>query len=68
MDTGAAGADIGAGAAAGADLSAAPDMGADMGAETPAADAGTEIPRADDMATSDAATGGTAELGRGKRA
>lgn len=70
MATG-AGADIGAGAAPGADLGA--NAGADMmGAETPVPDAGTdsgvEIPRADDMATSDAAAGGTAELGRGKRA
>lgn len=66
MDMG-AGADIGAGAAPGADLGAAPDMGADMGAETPDT---TEIPRANDSEfdTSDAAAGGTAELGRGKRA
>jgi hypothetical protein len=58
--------DLGGGAAVGADLGAAPDMGADMGAE-PAPDMGTEIPRADDMGASDAAAGGTAELGRGKR-
>jgi hypothetical protein len=59
----------------GADLStppAGPDMGAeapapDMGAEAPA-DAGAEIPRADDMATSDAAAGGTETMGRGLRA
>ena len=63
MATG-AGADIGAGAAPGADLGAATDAGADM----MGADPGVEIPRADDMATSDAAAGGTAELGRGKRA
>ena len=64
MDMGGnAGADLGAGAAPGADLGAAPDMGA----ETPDA---TEIPRANDSEfdTSDAAVGGTAELGRGKRA
>jgi hypothetical protein len=60
--------DLGAGAAVGADLSATPDMGADMSAE-PAPDMGAEIPRADDdMGASDAAAGGTAELGRGKRA
>ena len=48
----------------------APEAGAEAGADVPPApeaDIG-EIPRADDMATSDAAVGGTAELGRGKRA
>ena len=59
--------DLGAGAAVGADLGATPDMGADMAA-APAPDMGAEIPRADDMGASDAAVGGTAELGRGKRA
>jgi hypothetical protein len=63
MDMG-GGVDIGAGAAPGADLGAAPDMGAEP--------MGTEIPRANDIDsgtdTSDAAAGGTAELGRGKRA
>jgi cob(I)alamin adenosyltransferase len=54
--------DLGSGAAVGADLGATPDMGAE-----PAPDMGTEIPRADDMGASDAAVGGTAELGRGKR-
>lgn len=56
----ATGAEVGTGAPIGADLGAAPE-----------ADAGPVIPRADDeedMATSDAATGGSAELGRGKRA
>jgi hypothetical protein len=43
-----------------------PAPGADLSAGAPPATA--EIPRADDMATSDAATGGSAELGRGKRA
>jgi len=56
----AAGVEVGAGAPVGADLGAAPEAGA-----------APVIPRADDeeeMATSDAATGGSAELGRGKRA
>jgi len=59
----AAGADMG-----GADLGAGADIGADLGAGVEP----TEIPRANDIDsgtdTSDAATGGNAELGRGKRA
>ena len=57
-----------AGATAGADLGAGADIGADLGAGVEP----TEIPRANDIDsgtdTSDAAAGGTAELGRGKRA
>jgi hypothetical protein len=47
----------------GADMGAAPDMNAPVGGEAP-------MPPRDggeDLATADAATGGTAELGRGKR-
>ena len=52
-----------------APVAPAPEAGAEVGADVPPApEAATEIPRADDMATSDAAVGGTAELGRGKRA
>lgn len=59
MSTGMGGDDIGAGAPVGADLSAGGDMG----------DTAPSIPRANDsnFDTSDAAVGGTAELGRGKR-
>lgn len=54
-------------------LAPAPEVGAEAGAEVPPApeaETGVEIPRADDemAATSDAAAGGAAELGRGKRA
>lgn len=54
-----------AGLEAGA-MPAGPAPGADLSAGAPPATA--EIPRADDMATSDAAAGGNEELGRGKRA
>ena len=58
------GADLGAGAPVGADLGADMAGVGDMGDSTP------DIPRAgaSDFDTSDAAVGGTAELGRGKRA
>jgi hypothetical protein len=54
------------GADTGLTAPAAPMADVDTGLDA-AAPAAPEIPRADDMATSDAAVGGTAELGRGKR-
>ena len=63
----ATGGELGAGAAPGADLGAEP-AAPEIGAEPAAPEAGAEIPRANDMATSDAAAGGSAELGRGMRA
>lgn len=49
------------------DLGGEPDMGADLGAELPPSDLDMEEPESDGFAATDAAVGGTEELGRETR-